>query len=47
MLKRADGLGAERLSFPMEVVEVTPGTPIARKGYQILPFRWNIARKAP
>ena len=38
MLKRADGLGVERLSFPLEVVEVTPGTPIARKGYVILPF---------
>jgi ribonuclease Z len=38
MLKRADGLGVERLSFPLEVVEVTPGTPIARKGYVMLPF---------
>ena len=37
-LKRADGLGVERLSFPLEVTEVTPGTPIARKGYSILPF---------
>ena len=38
MLKRADGLGVERLSFPLEVTEITPGTPIARKGYVILPF---------
>jgi ribonuclease Z len=37
-LKRADGLGVERLSFPLEVTEVTPGTPIARKGYSMLPF---------
>ncbi len=37
-LKRADGLGVERLSFPLEVTEITPGTPIARKGYAILPF---------
>ncbi len=37
-LKRADGLGVERLSFPLEVTEITPGTPIARKGYSILPF---------
>jgi ribonuclease Z len=38
MMKRMDGLGTERLSFPMEVCEVTPGTPIARKGYVMLPF---------
>ena len=37
-LKRAEGLGVERLSFPLEATEVTPGTPIARKGYAILPF---------
>jgi ribonuclease Z len=37
-LKRAEGLGVERLSFPLEVTEITPGTPIARKGYSILPF---------
>lgn len=38
MLKRAEGLGVERLSFPLEVTEVTPGTAIARKGYVMLPF---------
>ncbi|HVT38261.1 MAG TPA: ribonuclease Z [Gemmatimonadaceae bacterium] len=38
MIKRADGLGVERLSFPLEVAEVTPLTPIARNGYAILPF---------
>jgi ribonuclease Z len=38
MFKRAEGLGVERLSFPMDITEVTPGTPIARKGYSILPF---------
>ena len=38
MMKRADGLGVERLSFPLEVTEITPGTPIARKGYVMLPF---------
>ena len=27
MMKRADGLGVERLSFPLEVTEITPGTP--------------------
>ena len=38
MLKRADGLGVERLSFPLEVYEVTPGDPIKRSGYAIIPF---------
>lgn len=38
MLKRADGLGVERLTFPLEVREVTPGDPIKRKDYAILPF---------
>jgi ribonuclease Z len=38
MLKRADGLGVERLTFPLEVFEVTPGDPIKRKDYSILPF---------
>jgi ribonuclease Z len=38
MIKRADGLGAERLSFPLEIVEVAPLTPIAREGYAIVPF---------
>jgi len=37
-LKKADGLGVERLSFPLEPVEITPGNPIERKGYAILPF---------
>ena len=38
MLKRADGLGVERLTFELEVAEVTPGDPIKRKDYDILPF---------
>jgi ribonuclease Z len=38
MLKRADGLGVERLTFPLEVFEVTPGEAIKRKEYDILPF---------
>ncbi len=38
MMKRADGLGVERLSFPLELCEVTPGDPIKRKDYAILPF---------
>jgi ribonuclease Z len=38
MLKKCEGLGIERLSFPIEAVEVEPSTPIARKDYHILPF---------
>jgi ribonuclease Z len=38
LLKKADGLGVERLSFPLEATEIAPGTAIARKGYSILPF---------
>ena len=38
MLKRADGLGVERLTFPLELFEVTPGELIKRKDYSILPF---------
>ncbi len=37
-LKKADGLGVERLSFPLEATEITPGAAIERKGYAILPF---------
>ena len=38
MMKRADGLGVERLSFPLELREVTAGEPIPRKDYAIVPF---------
>ncbi len=38
VMKRADALGGERLSYPVEIAEVTPGTPIQRKEYVILPF---------
>ncbi len=38
MLKRAEGLGVERLTFPLQVREVTPGEPITRKDYAIVPF---------
>jgi ribonuclease Z len=38
MLKRADGLGVERLTFELQVFEITPGEPIKRKEYDILPF---------
>jgi ribonuclease Z len=38
LMKRADAFGGERLSFPVEIAEVTPGTPIRRKEYVIMPF---------
>jgi ribonuclease Z len=38
VLKRAEGFGVERLGFPVEITEVKPGEPIARKEYSIVPF---------
>lgn len=38
MLKKCEGLGIERLSFPLEATEVEPGAAIARKDYHIVPF---------
>ena len=38
LLRQAILFGSEREKFPVEVIEVTPGTPIPRKGYSILPF---------
>lgn len=38
LFKRAEGLGNEKLTFPLQVAEVEPGTPIARKDYEIRPF---------
>lgn len=38
LMKRADAFGGERLSFPVEIAEVTPGTPIKRKDYAIMPY---------
>jgi ribonuclease Z len=37
-LKRAEEFGMDRLSFPLDVAEVEPGQPIARKDYAIVPF---------
>ncbi len=37
-LKRAEEFGMDRLSFPLEVVELDPGQRIARKDYAITPF---------
>ena len=38
MLRRAEQFGADRLTFPVEVTELEPGTPLVRKGYSIVPF---------
>jgi ribonuclease Z len=38
VLRRAEGFGVERLGFPVEINEVTVGTPIARNEYAIVPF---------
>lgn len=38
MLKQAELLGNERLSFPVELTELTPGQPIARGEYEIAPY---------
>jgi len=38
MMKRAEALVGERLSYPVEITEVTPGVPIKRKEYAILPY---------
>jgi ribonuclease Z len=38
VLKRAEGLGFERSTFPIEMVELEPEAPIERAGYQIIPF---------
>ena len=38
LFKRAEGLGNEKLTYPLIVTEVEPGTPILRKGYSIRPF---------
>jgi ribonuclease Z len=38
VLKRAEGLGFERTTFPLEIVEVDAGQRIERNGYAIVPF---------
>ena len=37
-LRQAVQFGGERVGFPVEVLEVTPDAPIARKDYAIVPF---------
>jgi ribonuclease Z len=38
VLKRAEGLGFERSTFPIEMTELEPETPLTRAGYEIIPF---------
>ena len=38
MLKRAEEFGMDRISFPVEIVELDPGTRVERKDYAIVPF---------
>jgi ribonuclease Z len=38
VLKRAEAFGFERMTFPVEILEVGAGEPVARDGYAIVPF---------
>jgi ribonuclease Z len=38
VLKRAESMGFERPSFPVEIIEIEPGAPLERNGYAIVPF---------
>ena len=38
LLKQAIALGSEKQPFPLEINEVTPDSPIKRKGYSIIPY---------
>jgi len=38
LLRQAIALGSERQPFPFEINEVTPESPIERKGYSIVPY---------
>jgi len=38
LFRRAEGIGNDRLSFRLDVVEVTPGEAIRRKDYSMLPY---------
>jgi ribonuclease Z len=38
LLRRAIAIGSDKESFPVEYRDITPDTPIKRKGYSIVPF---------
>jgi ribonuclease Z len=38
LLRQAIALGSDKQTFPLEINEMTPDTPIQRKGYSIVPY---------
>ena len=38
LLRQAIALGSDKQPFPLEINEIVPDTPIARKGYSIVPY---------
>lgn len=38
LMKRADAFGGERLTYQVEINELTPGEPLKRKEYSIVPY---------
>jgi len=38
LMKRADAFGGERLTYAVEINELTPGEPLKRKDYAIVPY---------
>lgn len=38
LLRQAIALGSDKESFPLEINEITPDSPITRKGYSIVPY---------
>jgi ribonuclease Z len=38
LMKRADAFGGERLTYQVEINELTPGEPLKRKDYSIVPY---------
>jgi ribonuclease Z len=38
LLRQAINLGSEKQPFPLEITEITPETPVKRKGYSIVPY---------
>ena len=38
LLRQAISLGSEKQPFPLEITELTPETPVKRKGYSIVPY---------
>ncbi len=38
VLRRAEGFGAERLGFPLEITELAPGEGVQRPGFRIFPY---------